>query len=93
MTVLGFGLARFRVGDQDWEFLALPGGLVYFRRQSALREYAALSARAGLRAHPRRAGEEFAAEEDDFARTKQSVSRLEEEMLKRLLEIKPSGEP
>ena len=25
MTLLGFGLARFRVTDQDWEFLALPG--------------------------------------------------------------------
>ena len=30
MTVLGFGLTRFRVGQGDWEFLALPGGLVYF---------------------------------------------------------------
>ena len=30
MTLLGFGLARFRVTDQDWEFLALPGALAYF---------------------------------------------------------------
>ena len=27
MTVLGFGLTRFRVAEQDWEFLALPGCL------------------------------------------------------------------
>ena len=30
MTVLAFGLARFRVAGQDWEFLALPGALAYF---------------------------------------------------------------
>jgi len=30
MTVLGFGLARFRAGDDDWQFVAMPGALVYF---------------------------------------------------------------
>ena len=30
MTLLGFGLARFRVADQDWEYLAFPGALAYF---------------------------------------------------------------
>ena len=30
MTPLVFGLARFRVLDGDWQFLALPGGLLYF---------------------------------------------------------------
>ncbi len=30
MTLLSFGLARFCVGEQAWEFLALPGGLLHF---------------------------------------------------------------
>ena len=30
MTLLSFGLARFRTADQDWEYLALPGALAYF---------------------------------------------------------------
>ena len=30
MTLLRFGLARFRVLGEDWEYLALPGALAYF---------------------------------------------------------------
>lgn len=30
MTLLRFGLARFRVLAEDWEYLALPGALAYF---------------------------------------------------------------
>lgn len=30
LTSLVIGLARFRVGDQDWQYLALPGALLYF---------------------------------------------------------------
>ena len=30
MTSLVFGLARFRTPGADWEFLALPGALLYF---------------------------------------------------------------
>ncbi len=30
ITTLVFGLARFRRGEKDWQYLALPGGLLYF---------------------------------------------------------------
>ncbi|MFA6922476.1 MAG: hypothetical protein WC216_11590, partial [Gallionella sp.] len=30
MTTLVFGLARFRLGIEDWQYLALPGAVVYF---------------------------------------------------------------
>jgi len=30
MSSLVFGLARFRIGDQAWQYLALPGALLYF---------------------------------------------------------------
>ena len=30
MTSLIIGLARFRQGDRSWQYLALPGGLLYF---------------------------------------------------------------
>lgn len=30
MTVLIVGLARFRIGDGDWRYLALPGAVLYF---------------------------------------------------------------
>lgn len=87
MTVLSFGLSRFRRGQGDWEFLALPGGLVHFvgnqlyvntrrylRGQDYERIHAALE-------------KQFAVEEDELKAVKHSLERLEQEMLKRLLEI------
>jgi len=31
MTSLVFGLARFRIGNTPWQYLALPGALLYFK--------------------------------------------------------------
>ena len=30
MASLTIGLARFRIGDADWQYLALPGAVLYF---------------------------------------------------------------
>jgi F-type H+-transporting ATPase subunit epsilon len=92
MTLLSFGLARFRVGNRPWEYLALPGGLAYFvdgqlflssRRYLRGLDYASLSA--ALR-------RELRAEEEALREVKQSMRRLEEEMFKRLWKIGRSGE-
>jgi F-type H+-transporting ATPase subunit epsilon len=92
MTLLVFGLARFRVFNQDWEFLALPGALAYFvggqlnlstRRYLRGKDYEHLSV--ALR-------DELLAEEEALREMKQSVRRLEEEMFRRLRKVKPSRE-
>ncbi len=92
MTLLSFGLARFRAGNRPWEYLALPGGLAYFvdsqlylstRRYLRGLDYASLSA--ALR-------RELRAEEEALREMKQSMRRLEEEMFKRLWKIGRSGE-
>jgi F-type H+-transporting ATPase subunit epsilon len=87
MTVLSFGLSRFRVGQGNWRFLALPGGLAYFtggdlyvssRHYLCGQDYERI--RAALE-------QQFAAEEDELEAMKRSLERLEREMFKRLLEI------
>ncbi len=92
MTLLLFGLARFRVINQDWEFLALPGALAYFvngqlfvstRRFLRGKDYEGITA--SLR-------QELRAEEDALRQMKQSLRRLEEEMFKRLWRVKRGGE-
>jgi F-type H+-transporting ATPase subunit epsilon len=92
MTLLSFGLARFRVVSQDWEYLALPGALAYFvagqlylstRRYLRGKDYEQLSV--ALR-------KELLAEEVALCEMKQSVRRLEEEMFRRLWKVRPSGE-
>jgi F-type H+-transporting ATPase subunit epsilon len=87
MTSLVFGLARFRRAGEPWEFLAVPGALVYF-----LEDRLVLSSRRYLRdADYQRIsaqlGERLAAEERDLAAIQESLHRLEGEMLKRLWEL------
>ena len=92
MTLLLFGLARFRVINQDWEFLALPGALAYFvngqlfvstRRFLRGKDYEGITA--SLQ-------QELLAEEEALHEVKQSMRRLEEEMFKRLWRVKRGEE-
>ena len=88
MTLLTFGLARFRMLNQDWEYLALPGALAYFvdgqlhlstRHYLRGRDYEGIST--ALQ-------QELVVEENNLQVVKQSLHRLEEEMFKRLWELK-----
>jgi F-type H+-transporting ATPase subunit epsilon len=86
MTVLTFGLARYRREAGQQEYLAVPGGVLYFV-DNALH----VTTRHYLRGpDARRLGEaltqELLEEERALAELKVKVRRLEEEMLKRLLE-------
>lgn len=92
MTLLAFGLARFRVIDRDWEYLALPGGLIYFvggELYLSTRRYVHGKDYEGISAALRR---ELRVEEEALSEMKQSVRRLEEEMFKRLWKVKRRGE-
>ena len=87
MTSLVFGLARFRRVGEPWEYLAVSGALVYFAGDQLF-----LSARRYFRDpdYRRIAGqlmERLAAEERDLAAIKESLHRLEGEMLRRLWEL------
>jgi len=92
MTLLTFGLARIRVGEGSWEYLALPGGLAYFvdgQLYVSTRRYVRGPDYNGLSIALRR---EIRAEEEALSEVKQSLRRLEEEMLKRLWKIGRGGE-
>jgi F-type H+-transporting ATPase subunit epsilon len=91
MTSLVFGLARFRVLDQSWQYLALPGALVYFinnelylstRRYLKDDNYERISSALH---------EQLRAEEDALQSVRTSLHRMEEEMLKRLWQLSRSG--
>jgi F-type H+-transporting ATPase subunit epsilon len=87
MASLGFGLARYRCDDQAWQYLALPGALLYFvdnqlflntRRYVRDDDYGRINA--ALR-------EQLHREEAGLQRIKESLRRMEEEMFKRLREL------
>jgi F-type H+-transporting ATPase subunit epsilon len=91
MTLLTFGLARFRIAGQGWECVAMPGALAYFvdnklylntRRYLRGVDYEGISL--VLR-------QELLAEEAALQEMKKSMRRLEEEMFKRVWKVKSTG--
>lgn len=87
MTVLVMGLARFRQRESEWEYLALPGGVLYFvddvltlstRHYLRDTDYNRISA--ALR-------EQLLAEEERLRRVRQSLRQLEAELLRRMWEV------
>ncbi|NIW85716.1 MAG: F0F1 ATP synthase subunit epsilon [Gammaproteobacteria bacterium] len=88
MTVLEFGLARLRTTDGPWQYLALPGGLLYFvddhmsivvRRYLKDEDYERIS---------RVLREQMLAEEENLRSVKESLRGMEEELLRRMWEMR-----
>ncbi|MDD2850815.1 MAG: hypothetical protein PHY09_02820 [Desulfuromonadaceae bacterium] len=87
MTALGVGLARFRIGESEWHYLALPGGIIEgggdrltlctrrYLHDTELRRMGTLLAELQL------------ADQEAVGGIRESLHRLEEEMLRRLREI------
>ena len=87
MTILEFGLARFRCQGQPWQYLAMPGAVLYFkdnqlslctRRFFLDPDYARISDALTS---------QLLAEEEVLQEVKQSLVQLEQEVLKRLLKL------
>jgi F-type H+-transporting ATPase subunit epsilon len=87
MTVLAYGMARFRITAGAWRYLALPGGLAYFVEGELY-----LSTRRFV------LGDDFGtvaasvdstllAEDSAQRSLKESVTRLEREMVRRLWQL------
>ena len=91
MTALTFGLARFRIGAMPWRYLALPGGLLYFRDSQLFvctRHYLIDDD------YERISGaleDQLVAEEEQLQAMKDSLHQMEQAILKRLWEIAREG--
>jgi len=84
MTILDFGLTRFQTSDGKWHYIALPGGVLYFlendlfistHRYIRSDDYNVVSAAIS---------DTLAREEEELHAFKSSVSRMEQEMTRRL---------
>lgn len=93
MTTLVFGLAQFRIREEAWQYLALPGAVVYFLDNELY-----LSTRRIFRSDDYQyvatlLDEELRAEERGLRDIKDSLRRMEDELLRRLWTIGRDGEP
>ncbi|BBL72368.1 F0F1 ATP synthase subunit epsilon [Methylogaea oryzae] len=91
LTVLSFGLARYRQSEGPWRHVAVPGAVLYLcdgvlhldtRRYLVDDDYQRIS---------RRLQDELLAEEAQLGAVKQNLRRMEDEFLKRLARISQQG--
>jgi F-type H+-transporting ATPase subunit epsilon len=87
MAILKIGLARFRVGEGSWTYLASPGAVLYFydntltlstRRYLLDEDYMRIS---------RALQDQLLAEEETLRAMKDSLHRMEQAILRRLWEM------
>lgn len=87
ITVLVVGLARFKTADKDWQYLAMPGAVLYFhdnvltlstRRYLIDNDYTRISE--ALR-------QQLLEEEEKLRTIKVSLRQMEEEILRRLWDM------
>ncbi len=91
MTSLIIGLARFRIGETDFTYLAAPGAVLYFNNNLLT-----LSTRHYLLDDDymrisQALQQQLLAEEETLHTMKQSLHHMEEEVLKRLWEMGRKG--
>lgn len=91
MTCLVYGLARFRLHNDETEYLAMPGGLLYF-----LDNRLYISTRQYLRSKDYQTivtamDEQLRREDENVRSVRESLQKLDKEMLKRLWELKRQG--
>jgi len=91
MTSLIIGLARFRIGEGTWRYLALPGAVLYFhdnvltlstRRYLLDNDYMRIS---------QALQQQLLTEEEKLRTIKESLHHMEEEVLQRLWEMGRKG--
>jgi len=84
MTVLGYGLARFRTAEGDWHYLALPGGLAYFVDGELLLSVRRYVLGDDFRTVAAAVDSTLMAEDSALRSLKENVTRLEREIVRRL---------
>lgn len=91
MTSLIPGLARFRVGESPWQYLALPGALLYFdddRLTLSTRHYLLDDDYSRISAAMQ---QQLLAEEEKLRTMKASLHHMEEEVLRRMWRLGRAG--
>lgn len=87
MTTLVFGLARFRVLAEDWQYLALPGGVVYFNNNELTLSTRHFLIDTDLERISLLLEQQLITEEENLRATRESLHRMDQVMLKRMVAL------
>jgi F-type H+-transporting ATPase subunit epsilon len=87
ITTLVMGLARFRLGAADWHYLALPGAVLRFHDNVLTLSTRHFLSDTDYRRISAALQEELLAEEEQLHAMKESLRRMEQEVLRHLWRI------
>ena len=88
MTTHVFGLARFRQAEEDWQFLALPGAVLYFNDNELTISTRHFLIDTDLDRISTLLEQQLIAEEENLRATKASLHKMEQAMLNRLWKLR-----
>lgn len=91
MTILVFGLARFKQEEGDWQYLALPGGVLYFNEKGLTISTRHFLIDSDFDRISALLGQQLIVEEESLRATRLSLHRMEQAILKQMaaLQRKP----
>jgi len=84
MTYLSIGLSRFQVQGNAWQYIATPGALLYFRNNTLCLSTRRYFVDTDFTRISEKLEKHLTQEEMQLRGQKQSLRRMEEEVLKRL---------
>jgi F-type H+-transporting ATPase subunit epsilon len=88
MTTLVFGLARFCLGSDNWQYLAVPGAVLYFNNNELTISTKHFLCDTDFDRISSLLEQQLSTEEDKLRATRESLGLMEQAMLKRLLALK-----
>lgn len=87
MTSMLMGLSRFRIREQNWQYIATPGALLYFNNNTLTLSCRHFFINTDYMIISSALEEQLLQEEVKLQNQKQSLRHMEEEVLKRLWEV------
>ncbi len=91
ITSLNLGLARFRIAPKPWQYIALPGAVLYFHNNILTLTTQRYLLDNDYKRISQALENELLAEEKKLHAIKQSLHHMEEAVLKRLWEVRRAG--
>ena len=88
MTTLVFGLARFCLDSDNWQYLAVPGAVLYFNNNELTISTKHFLCDTDFDRISSLLEQQLSTEEDKLRATRESLGLMEQAMLKRLLALK-----
>ncbi len=87
MTTLLFGLFRYRLQTGDWQYLALPGGVLYFNNNKLSISTQHFLIDSDFERISHLLQQQLLAEEETLTATRSSLQKMEQSMLTRLWKL------